>query len=147
MELSTLVGEHEFSGIETGVINMDDTWGDSQSCNYVKFTLDGVHYMAVEDPEDGYRSCCRELVTSDEPPKNSFQPIRMVCTMKDNEESDWGCDILVLTDSVTGEVVLEIGTMDYNDYYPYYHFYYHPEGMACNQIPITDEEFERLLFS
>lgn len=94
MELSTLVGEHEFSGIETGVINMDDAWGDSQSCNYVKFTLDGVHYMAVEDPEDGYRSCCRELVISDEPPKNSFQPMRMVCTMKDNEESDWGCDIL-----------------------------------------------------
>ena len=148
MELRELVGEHNFSGIENGCIDVQDSYYcDSRSCNFVKFTLDGVHYMAVEDPDDGYRSCCRDLMVSDEAPKNSFAPQKMICSMKGDGE--WGekNDVLVLTDAATGEIIMEIGTEICADYYPCYHFFYYPEGMACNQVPITDEEFEKILFS
>lgn len=76
MELSDLVGIHKLSGVETGQVSINDEFGDTQDCGFVKFTLDGVHYMAVEDPEDGYRSRCRELVVSEQAPRYSFPPPR-----------------------------------------------------------------------
>lgn len=146
MQLQDLTGKHFLSGIETGQIEMPGYFDEVQMCNYVKFTLDGVHYMAVEDPEDGYRSCCRELQVSDVPPRNSFAPMEMHCTMKPGDDYEEN-NILVLTDAVTESVVLEIGTGNCADYYPYFHTYYNPESMACNQVQISDDEFERVLFS
>lgn len=74
MELLDLVGTHQLSGVETGQMTVEDEWAGQQDCQFVKFTLDGVHYMAVEDPDDGYRSRCRDLVVSDKPPRYSFPP-------------------------------------------------------------------------
>ena len=147
MELSDLVGTHELSGVETGRICVDDSWGESQDCNFVKFTLDGVHYMAVEDPEDGYRSRCRELVVSDDPPRYAFPPQAMKCYMKNEEDGGYDNDILVMQDEVTDEIILEVGTGDYNDWYPYCHFEYHPEGMACNNPEISEDAFNRIIRS
>ncbi len=144
-----MTGRHMLSGIETGTVpNEDNDWSDRDACNYVKFTLDGVHYMAVEDPDDGYRSCCRELQVSDEAPRFSFPPMQMICTMADDGEYGEANDILVLTDAVTGEVVLEIGTENYDDWYPCFHMSYTPENMACNAPQeISDDEFRKILFA
>ena len=147
MKLSDLVGTHKLSGVETGQVRVTDEFGDTQDCGFVKFTLDGVHYMAVEDPDDGYRSQCRELVVSDEAPRYSFPPQEMKCYMK--ERSDWGyaADVLVLQDTTTGEIVLEVGTEGFDDWYPCCHFEYHPEGMACNNPDIQDDDFNRIIMS
>lgn len=70
----------------------------------------------------------------------------MTCRMKGyDHETGESNDILVLTDSLTGEVVLEVGTGNYDDWYPYCHFEYHPEGMACNNPEISEDAFNRII--
>lgn len=133
------------SGVDTGYMVVEDGWGNEQDCQFVKFTLDGVHYMAVEDPDDGYRSRCRDLAVSDEPPKYSFPPQTMICYMKENGDDGYANDILIMQDGLTGEIVLEVGTGDYNDYYPYCHLMYYPEGMACNNPDISEDAFNRII--
>lgn len=147
MELVSLVGTHQLSGVETGQTIIRNIWGEQDNCQFVKFTLDGVHYMAIEDPDDGYRSMCRDLVISDEPPKYSFPPQTMICTMKERDRDIFGeeHDVIVMKDSITGEIVLEVGTGNYRDYYPYYHFEYNPEGMACNNPEISEDAFNRII--
>ena len=148
MELSDLVGTHMLSGVEIGYMTVtNEYWCETQNCQYVKFTLDGIHYSAVEDPNDGYRSWCRELVISEEPPRYSFQPQLMRCYMKEDDDDGFGYgnDILVMEDARTGEVILEVGTADYNAYYPCCHFEYYPEGMACNNPDISEETFNRII--
>lgn len=140
MELSDLVGIHQLSGVDTGEMIVENDWNEKERCQFVRFTLDGVHYMAVEDPSDGYRSRCRDLVISDDPPRNSFPPQSMECSIRGGDH-----DILVMTDCSTGDVVLEVGTLDYCDYYPCCHFLYYPEGMACNNPEISDEAFARIV--
>ena len=61
LNLSDLVGAHVLSGIETGVRAFDDSFW-CETSNYIKFTLDGITYMAVEDPDDGYRSYMGEIL-------------------------------------------------------------------------------------
>lgn len=149
MELSDLVGMHKLSGVETGVMSVKDDFYDDlfRDCSFVKFTLDGVHYMAVEDSDDGYRSRCRDLVISDDPPRYSFQPQSMKCYMKGDGDFGYANDVLVMQDEVTGEIILEVGTENYNDWYPYCHFEYHPEGMACNNPDISEDSFKQILRS
>lgn len=129
-----LLGKHQFSGIETGYMDYVDeyNWKNS-NCQYVKFTLDGINYVAVEDPEDGYRSCCGVFQTDLTPPKFSFDPIEVICSFKP-DDTKWydKNDILVITDAVTNKIILEIGTRNWDNWYPCFHFEYHPEDMACN---------------
>ena len=140
MQLKDLIGAHTLSGVETGDMIVDGTQSE-----YVKFTLDGVHYLAVKDPDDGYRSHCEELEVSEEPPRFTFPPHQVDCVMMGDDE--WGRhDVLSMTDIVTGETVLEVGTMNYDDWYPVCHFYYAPENLACNAgvIEISDDEFDKI---
>lgn len=131
MKLKDLTGVHKLSGVDTGTLTRDGLWKE-EHCNYIKFTLDGIHYLAIEDPDDGYRSRCEDLVITEEPPRFMFPPQRVVCSMMPDDV--WGNrnDVLILKDSVTGEIVLEVGTENYDDYYPCCHFHYVPENMACN---------------
>ena len=41
-------------------------------------------------------------------------------------------DILVFVDFENGKEILEIGTGNYDDYYPYCVLNYYPENMSCN---------------
>lgn len=146
MILADLVGLHQLSGVDTGNMRVENMWGEQENCQFVKFTLDGVHYMAVEDPDDGYRSRCRELVTSETPPRFSFPPQSVVCSMKGPDtELHENNDILVVKDCITEEIVLEVGTANYDDWYPYCHFEYHPENMACNDPEISEERFNAVI--
>lgn len=130
MELRDFCGRHIFSGYELrqevveGYINdMDAT--------VCLFTLDGITYKAVEDPEDGYRSYCKELEVSEVPPRYSFSGVAVLCSMKEDSRDEKN-DVLVIRDAINGKVILEVGTMNYDDYYPYAHFEYNPENMSCN---------------
>lgn len=152
MKLKELTGIHVFSGIEVGTMDIPSVFGEPEKCNYVKFTIDGVHYVAIEDPEDGYRSVCRELQVSNTAPKTTFMPQPVECSMMANNSYEIN-DVLVVSDRFTGKVVLEIGTRNWGDYYPYFHLRYIPENMACNATrkpmtnadrirAMTDEELE-----
>ncbi len=139
MRLLDLVGTHIMTGIETGTVIIKDMLGDKDNCNYVKFKLDGITYMAAEDPDDGYRSCCRELETVNEECKISLPNIVVECKMRDDlHDSIMGTeknDILEFYDVGNNLMFMAVGTGNTNDYYPYFVFEYTPEALCCNKTP------------
>lgn len=134
IELKDLIGTHILSGVETGEMEQERLFG-YESCNYVKFTLDGITYMAVEDPDDGYRSYCSDLKILDEKSRYELPDILVDCVMCIHEDSDpWNHenDILVFKDAKNGKEILKIGTAHVNDYYPYCVLEYNPENIHYN---------------
>lgn len=136
MELKDLVGNHLMTGIETGTVKRN-CWGDELiNCNYVKFRLDGVTYMAVEDPEDGYRSCCEELKIVDEECKTALPTILVECKMREDAYANSWCeeknDILEFYDVTNKQMFMAVGTGNIDDWYPYFVFEYTPELLSCN---------------
>lgn len=131
MKLIGLVGSHIFSGIETGTREILK-WGRYEDCGYIKFILDGVTYMALEDPDDGYRSYMDELEAINEPCKTKLPDIPVYCKYRSTTEDNRESDLLDFYDKANGECFLTIGTEDTDDYYPYCVLRYKPEKLAVN---------------
>jgi hypothetical protein len=133
MELQDLVGEHTLDAVDFETEKIS-TWGEHfEDANVIRFRLDGVVYVAVEDPEDGYRSCLGELKLADTSSMTSvFPPIKVIGEYSDyGEESDE--TVLRLKDVITKETVVEVGT-DYSaDYYPSFVSYFNPGAMITNK--------------
>lgn len=130
IELEDLTGNHVLSGIETGETTLYVGGGCCAATEYVKFTLDGVTYLAVENPDDVYRSYMEDLMICETPCKISLPDIDVVCHMRD--AGKYGDDVLVFVDAKNGKTILELGTADYGDYYHYCVMAYTPENMSCN---------------
>lgn len=136
-ELMDLVGKHILSGIEVGSMEHKGYWGNTEIYAYIKFTLDGVNYLATEDPADGYRSYMNELETSDTPCKIRLPNIEVCCRMREDDE--WmRNDVLEFLDVLNGKKILAVGTENYDDYYPYCVLEYTPENMSCNDGRVSD---------
>ena len=131
MELSDLVGTHTLTGVENG----NETYVKYGTCTgereYIIFELSGVKYMAVENPDDDYRSYIDDLEITDKEIKNTFPAVEVLCKMKPDEKYQEN-DVLEMYDVETNKLVLEIGTGNVNDYYPYCVINYCPENMAIN---------------
>ena len=137
MELKNLTGKHILAGVEIGTtINKF-----GECCGVVKFTLDGVTYRAVEDPDDGYRSYMQELEIVEEKCKIRVPNVEVLCCMKDNTDYEVN-DILVFVDTENGEQFLLVGTGNTDDYYPYCVMEYYPEKLHYNKTTKTKEEGE-----
>lgn len=90
------------------------------------FSLDGVAYEAVEDPDDGYRSYMDEIKVI-KPVEKMFEvPVVVEYIGKDRK------DELVFRDSRNGKTVLSLGTDRIDDYYPFYFFDYTPQNIYEN---------------
>ena len=123
MELTDLVGEHTLTGVDTFFNVGADYW--HQDASVIRFRLDGVVYVATEDPDDGYRSSLKEIIIQEnDRVTNEFPPVKVVGTMKH--------DILILKNVENGKVVLEVGTDNSDDYYPSFVSYFNPENMQGN---------------
>lgn len=132
MELNELVGEHELSGVDTSTESVKEEWGDGfENCQAIRFRLDGITYMAIEDPDDGYRSSMGEIKPSGVEMKNVFPPVKVLCRMKPND--DQVNETLEIIDVVNGQTILEVGTDNMDDYYPWFVASFWPERMAVNQ--------------
>lgn len=130
LDLDALVGEHTLDGVDRSSEKVK-TWGENfEDVEVFRFRLDGVVYTAVENPDDGYRSSMDKIFAEQCAINNSFPPIRVLARKKAND----GCvnDTLELIDIVTGKVVVEVGTDNTDDYYPYFVSGFHPENMATN---------------
>ena len=125
MELKELCGKHILSGIETGYVEEDE-----MACGYIKFCLDGIVYMAIEDPDDGWRSYCRELIVSDMPCDIALPDVEVFGVMQDGSLSR--NDVLRLFDTTTAEEVLAVGTEDWDGWYPCCVMRWTPENLSCN---------------
>ena len=137
MELRDLVGEHVLTGLDCDVLKDEETYGSLET---VAFTLDNITFLAREDPDDGHRSMCSDLeIIENSIIRNIFTKVKVICKMKNNERND----VLEVYDFVTNKLIFNIGTDDYNSYYPYFQFEYHPENMTINNGRIKGEENER----
>ncbi len=126
MNLEHLVGEHILTGVTYGSVAREDWCGRQEDVTCVRFCLDGITYVAYEDPDDGYRSHCEELIVEDVV-LNTIPKTHVLCTMLTDDD-----DVLVVTDIISGKTILEIGTLDYEDYYPCFHYEYNPENLHYN---------------
>lgn len=124
MQLEELVGLHELSAVDEGVLEES---GYAGTPNAIWFTLDGKTYQVSENPSDGYRSCMRDIVQSDRIMTNTFLPVQVLGRYLSGSE-----DILELIDVQTGKSVLRVGTHDQDDYYPSYVSEFYPHNMAIN---------------
>ena len=131
MELKDLVGEHELSGVDTTTERVKQYGDYYEDCEVVRFVIDGKTYKATEDPDDGYRSYLKDLEVTNEKVTNSFPPQKVIGKMKD--DSDWEKnDTIQFIDTTTGKVVLEVGTDNTDDYYPYCFLRWSPENLGIN---------------
>lgn len=131
MKLEDLIGMHSFSGIDFGDEKYKDWSGMEDDRQYVVFIIDGKSILASENPDDGYRSMCNELELTDRDVKNTFPPQRVFCKMKDG--GYYNHSVLELYNPDTAQLIMAIGTENYDDYYPCFHFEYLPQNMAANQ--------------
>lgn len=128
MELKDLVGKHVLTGVDRETKPVE-CYGVRSDADVFTFTLDGVTYAAIEDPDDGYRSCMKEIIPVAGPTKNVFPGCEVMCSVQDPDAEH---TILELTDTTTGKVVLAVGTDWGDQWYPYFVNEWNPENMAIN---------------
>jgi len=129
MKLEELVGKHYLSGFDTATVKADKSYNEDY--NVVRFVLDNKTYKAIEDPSDGYRSYLQDLVVTNEIISNTFPPQKVIGKMKDDDKYSIN-DTIQFVDDVTGKIVLEVGTDNTDDYYPYCVMNWYPENLAIN---------------
>ena len=132
MELKELVGEHMLDAVDFSTEQFNIFGSRFEDCQVMRFRLDGVVYVAVEDPNDGYRSMMNDIYTSNEVVKNTFPPVKVVCRHRENGRSGDVDDILEIIDVVTGKTIVEVGTENTDDYYPCFVASFSPENLAHN---------------
>lgn len=134
MDLNALAGGRwALDGVDYEETYKTSAYGESASA--LRFRLNGCIYVAVEDPNDGYRSCLGELFIEEGRMKNAFMPVIVEGRMKSGQD----CDILELVDVSTGKVVVEVGTDHVDDYYPTFVASFSPNNM-CHNVAMNEEE-------
>ena len=151
MELKDLVGEHILSGVD---MTSKPYWGYRyQDCQVINFVLDGITYSAIEDPDcqvidfvldgitysaiedldDGYRTMMGEIKVITEPVvSNAFPGQEVVARMLPDSKYEKN-EVLEIIDIRTGKTVLQVGTANTDDYYPYFVAEFTPENMFINK--------------
>ena len=132
MELKDFEGKYQLQGVDECTESVK-TWGDSfEDCSAIRFKLNGVVYVAIEDPDDGYRSYLGELKIDQLDIKNPFENVEVVASYRDSNKYNEKSDIMDFIDTTTGKVVLSVGTGNTDDYYPYFVASFDPTAMSVN---------------
>lgn len=112
-------------------------WDNDEPVDGCIVQINGKNYGAYVDPDDGYRSY-GSFFETDKPCTNTFPPQDVLLErVEDNggddlyEEPKRG--ILTLANPATKEVILEVGTLWYDSYYPMGRCYFNPAAMPINQ--------------
>lgn len=104
--------------------------------NNQKFKLDDLVFQALEDPNDGYRSSLGAIiVTKDDGIFNK----RPLCKVTLQYIDDGYRTVHRFIDIDTNHIWLEVGTKNYDDYYPCYVFAYTPDTTQTNYVEIEDD--------
>lgn len=122
--LNSFLGKHYLSGVEYTTIEDEDEY----QYEALNFCLDGTTYIVSKDPDDGYRSRCREIIISKTPCSTYFLPQEVVGLYDDDMEK-----VIKFIDIHTGKTVMRFGTENSNDYYPYCVMEWIPENMSSNE--------------
>jgi hypothetical protein len=135
MELSDLDGKKcQLDAVDFSTESIKEKYGDSyEDCNVMRFRLDGIVYTAIEDPSDGYRSAMREInVDKNAVIKNTFSPVAVSCEYVKSGLSEYSdaCDILLIKETRSGRVIIEVGTDNTDDYYPSFVASFKPQNIS-----------------
>lgn len=130
LEPKDLVGLRYLSGVDYSEQNVHK-YGVDEIAQVIKFKLDDATYMAVEDPNDGYRSSMDKLILCDDDIKNRFTPVHVFGVYKNQDGYD-AADVIQFYDVKTNKIVLEVGTNHSDDYYPSFVSAFYPENMIVN---------------
>lgn len=109
--LESLAGEHLLEGVDHEDVNEKYV-----GCQVIRFRLSGKTYTVIEDPDDGYRSHLGSIEVSEDPIRNSFKGVPVIGKYVDSGNSETIQFVCISTQ----KVCLEVGTGDYNDWYPYF---------------------------
>ena len=134
------------SGVSLVNYKMDDYDDEySQYEEAVLLTIDGKNYIAMTDPDDGYRSYGCFFETEKYRQTNAFPPQRVfvknIYDTSFEEESQMyyqyeGIEIY----NMSGENILRVGTDISDAYYPMACFKYNPQNLPINkQVSDADE--------
>ena len=123
-------GVHKLTGISDFIYS---GWGGYG--NGVIIILDDKIYSCYENPDDGYRSY--SVITEGIPDgikeecKVTFPPqlVNVIFEENGGDYPSWRCRIT----NNEGELILCVGTDDYDDYYPIGIFEYYPENLPINK--------------
>ncbi len=127
MNITDFVGKHKLSGVDFGTLDSDG-WNKGDDTLCVIFVLDGIKYMAQEDPDDGWRSYCEEIQIVQNEVKNIFEPVDVICRTSNRH----GDSVLQVIDMKTNKTVLLVGTDYSEDWYPCCIMSYSPENLCLN---------------
>lgn len=134
MELSWFKGKHYFSGVDH--IPHQRTDRDSEYYDYgddCLFCIDGVNYLMIEDLNDGYRSNMLDPIFTEREIVNTFEKQEVM--IKHREKGSYygdECDIMEIC-SMSGDLILEVGTDNIDNWYPSAIFNFFPENMEINK--------------
>lgn len=131
----SLIGEHILDAVDRSNEQVKD-WGDRlEDAACLRFRLDGKIYVALEDPDDGYRSAMEKLfVQEGTEMQNVFPPVKVLARLRvvKDQYYDGEPDILEFIDTANGKVILAVGTDHAADYYPSFVAEWNPQNMAQN---------------
>lgn len=140
MKLEELAGRvYLLDAVDWGVRPMKRYYDGNETydTNYIRFRLDGVVYEAYEDDNDGYRSCMADLLVTQEPMNNVFPSAVVQADMAPEKDTYGAQDYLLdVRDLLTGELVLQVGTHNTDDYYPSFISNWNPKGLAINRYKV-----------
>ena len=134
--LSAFHGKCLLEGVELSDVEYVDIYDNLTNANAVIFRINGKNYVAIENPDDGYRSYCEFVKEYEVAPLYRFKN-EVIGLNIETDESD---DIITFIDANNGKHVLTIGTRRTDAYYPICIFDYEPLNMSCNER--VDEEDE-----
>lgn len=97
-----------------------------------QFQLGDVTFEVIEDEQDGYRSCLKEVKIIDE--NSRRDPGNFLGTVKITKNSSSSNEIWLLEDIIKNHVWYEFGTANFDDYYPSFVFNYEPILGVIKQI-------------
>jgi hypothetical protein len=141
-ELTDLTGLHMLDAVDFERVVVKRYEGDEygEDASVCRFRLDGAIWMAVEDPNDGYRSSMREVtkLRANTAVKlvNVFPPVQVLGVYHERRRYE-ACDILELYATANGKLLLTVGTENNDDYYPSFVANFVPENLPVNALEQT----------
>jgi hypothetical protein len=148
-QLAVKVPETMLTGVDRFQTQYEAWAGEMEPCQSLRFRLQGKAgpyvFMCIEDPQDGYRSSMREMVVMkdhdvDPPVKNTFTPVKVrLKHLTTSEESGDTRDILEIRRADNDALVIQVGTENTSDYYPYFRDYFDAEALGTVAVaPINN---------
>ena len=129
--LAELLGAHMLDAVDfdNDAVNLLKAYNpDLEAASTIAFRLDGVVYVAVEDPDDGYRSSMSHIYIVDARMVNVFPAVKVWGQWAGADEA-----LVEFMRMDGGAVLLEVGTDVEDGYYPCFISSFKPENMPVNK--------------